>query len=168
MTDKNSFNSEYNYHFDREEYEKSRFTEPRKYKGGAFKNNKTLIITLLDIAVIILIMMVVVPFVRKSYEVQNFNGYSLILSRYYSGNEIYLNLSIKNKAKGESNGANLTEIEFSLSNNSKSIYIDDLLPLPGETLSYRAKFLEDDSDTGSVKVAIGNETIDLNVKLNKD
>jgi len=168
MDDKKSFNPEYNYHFDREEYEKSRFSEPRKYKGGPFRNNKTLLITLLDIAVIVLIIMVVLPFIRKSYEIQNFNGYSLILTPYQSGTEIYLNLSIKNKAKGESNGANLTKIEFSLSNNSKSIYINDLLPLPGETLSYRAKFLEDDSDIGSAKVTISNETKDLNVKLNKD
>jgi len=166
--DKNSVNPEYNYHFDRNEYEKSRFTEPRKYKGGPFKNNRTLLITLLDIAVIVLIMMVVIPFIRKSYEIQNFEGYSLILTPYHSGTEIYLNLSIKNRAKGESNGADLTKIEFSLSNNSPSIYINDLLPLPGETLSYRAKFLEDDSDTGSAKVTIGNETKDLNVKINKE
>ncbi len=168
MTDKNSVNPEYNYHFDREEYEKSRFTEPRKYKGGPFKNNKTLLITLLDISVIVLIMMVVIPFIRKSNEIQNLNGYSLVLTQYHSGNNIYLNLSIKNKAKGESDGANLTKIEFSLSHNNKINYINDLLPLPGETLSYRTKFLDDNSDIGSAKVTIGNKTKDLNIKLITD
>ena len=168
MTDKNSFNPEYNYHFDRDEYEKGRFTEPPKYKGGPFKNNKTLLITLLDIAVIVLIMLVVIPFVGKSYEIKNFNGYSLTLSQYYSGNNIYLNLSIRNKAKDKSDGANLTKIEFSLSNNSKSIYINDLLPLPGETLSYRTKFLDDGSEMGSAEVTIGDKIKGLKVKLKRE
>ncbi len=37
----------------KEEYENSRFSEPKSYKGGAFKRNKTLLITLLDIAIIV-------------------------------------------------------------------------------------------------------------------
>ncbi|MCK5672340.1 MAG: hypothetical protein KAH95_03135, partial [Spirochaetales bacterium] len=65
--DENFNDQNYTYHFNKEEYENSRFTEPKSYKGGAFKRNRTLLITLLDIAIIVLILLVVIPFVRKSY-----------------------------------------------------------------------------------------------------
>lgn len=163
MMDKDSNN--YTYHFNREEYEKSRFTEPKSYKGGAFKRNRTLIIILLDIAVIVLILVVVIPFVRKSYEIPDLNGYSLNLTQYRSNNDIYLNLSIRNKAEGESPGADLADIEFYLENSSESIYINDLLPLPGKSLIYRTSFPDDGSEIGSSKITIKGETSVLNVKI---
>lgn len=155
------------YYFNKEEYENSRFTEPKSYKGGAFKRNKTLIITLLDIAVIVLILVVVIPFIRKSYEIPNLEGYSLNLTQYRSNGDIYLNLSVRNKAEGESNGADLTDIEFYLENSSESVFINDLLPLPGKSLIYRTSFPYNGSKIASSRVTIKGKTSVLNVKIQK-
>ncbi len=165
--DEDPNNQNYTYHFNKEEYENSRFTEPKSYKGGAFKRNRTLLITLLDIAVIVLILLVVIPLVRKSYEIPNLEGYSLHLTQYESNNSIFLNLSIVNKSKGESSGAGLADIEFYLENSSESIFINDLLPLPGKALTYRASFIDDGSKIASSKVTIHGKTSILNIKLTK-
>ena len=167
MIDKNSNNQDYVYHFNREEYEGTRFSELKTYRGGAFKRNRTLLITLLDIAVIVLIILVVIPFIRKSYEVPDLNGYSLNLTQYRSGTDIFLNLSIKNKSKEESKGADLIDIEFILENSREGIFINDLLPLPGKSLSYRMSMPDDGSETASAKVTIKEITTVLNVKINK-
>ncbi len=165
MIDKNQDYHGHKYYFNKEEYENSRFTDPKSYKGGAFKRNKTLIITLLDIAVIVIILVVVIPFVRKSYEIPDLNGYSLNLTQYRSNDDIYLNLSVRNKAEGESRGADLADIEFYLENSSESIFINDLLPLPGKSLIYRTSFPDDGSELGSSKITIKGETSVLNVKI---
>ncbi|RKX87915.1 MAG: hypothetical protein DRP58_01705 [Spirochaetes bacterium] len=155
------------YHFNKDEYENSRFTEPKSYKGGAFKRNRTLLITLLDIAVIVLIIVVVIPFVRKSYEIPDLNGYSLNLSDYHSENDIFLSLSIFNKDKGESNIADLVDIEFYLENSEEHIFINDLLPLPGKSLIYRTSFTFDGSKIASSKVTIKGTSSVLNIKIDK-
>ena len=165
MIDKNQDYHGHKYYFNKEEYENSRFSELKTYKGGAFKRNKTLIITLLDIAVIVLILVVVIPFVRKSYEIPNLNGYSLNLTQYRSNGDIYLNLSIRNKAEGEKIGADLVDIEFFLENSTESIFINDLLPLSGKTLIYRTSILDDGSEKASTKVTIKGKTSVLNVKI---
>ncbi|MCK5153006.1 MAG: hypothetical protein KAQ93_01490 [Spirochaetales bacterium] len=165
--DKDSDYRGHQYYFNKEEYENSRFTEPKSYKGGAFKRNRTLLITLLDIAVIVLILVVVIPFVRKSYEVPDLMGYSLNLTQYRSNDDIYINLSVRNKAEGESNGADLADIEFYLENSSESIFINDLLPLPGKSLIYRISFPYDGSGIASAKVTIKGKTSVLNVKIQK-
>jgi len=167
MIDKSQDYHGHKYYFNKEEYESSRFTEPKSYKGGAFKRNKTLIITLLDIAVIVLILVVVIPFVRKSYEIPNLNGYSLYLTQYRSNGDIFLNLSIRNKAEGESPGADLVDIEFFLENSSESIFINDLLPLPGKSLIYRTSLPDDGSEIASVRVSILDKTNILKIKLTK-
>ena len=133
MSDKNRMDSDYNYHFNREEYEKSRYKEPPTFKGGPFRQNKTLLITLLDISVIVLIIMVVLPFVRKSYEVPDLNGYKLKLTHYRTEDTIFLNLLITNKSKGAADGALLTNLEFSMDKNDNVSYINDLLPQASET-----------------------------------
>jgi len=161
-------NQDHIYHFNKEDYENSRFTKPKSYKGGAFKRNRTLLITLLDIAVIVLILMVVIPFVRKSYEIPNLEGYSLHLTQYESNNSIFLSLSITNKSKGESVGAELADIEFYLEKSSESIFINDLLPLSGKTLTYRTSFINDGSEIASSKVTINGKTSILNIKLIKN
>jgi len=167
MIDKNQDYHGHQYYFNKEEYENSRFSELKTYKGGAFKRNKTLIITLLDIAVIVLILVVVIPFVRKSYEIPNLNGYSLNLTQYRSNGEIFLNLSIRNKAEGESPGADLVDIEFFLENSTESIFINDLLPLPGKSLIYRTSLRDDESEIASVRVSILDKTNILKIKLSK-
>ena len=167
MADKRGMDPNYEYHFNREEYEKSRYSEPKTYKGGPFRHNKTLLITLLDIAVILLIIMVVIPFIRKSNEVPNLSGYRLNLSHYRAGEDIFLNLLITNKAKKEADGAELIDIEFSMKNSDESIYLNDLLPLPGESLTYRTRFLDDGSETATVKVSIKGESTVLNVKVSR-
>ena len=167
MSNKHRMDPGYDYHFNREEYEKSRFSEPKTYKGGPFKHNRTLLITLLDIAIIVLIIMVVLPFVRKSYEVPDLNGYKLKLTHYRADEDIFLNLLITNKAKDEADSAELTDIEFRMQNSDNSIYINDLLPLPGESLTYRISFKDDGSETATAKVSINDDSTVLNVKLNK-
>jgi len=167
MINKDSNDTGYTYHFNKEEYENSRFSEPKSYKGGAFKRNRTLLITLLDIAIIVVIISVVIPFVRKSYEDPNLQGYSLNLTYYRSNNDIYLNLFIINKAKGESPGADLADIEFNLENGTESIFINDILPLPGKSLTYRSSFKDDGSGIASSKITIKGESSVLNVKLIK-
>jgi len=167
MSNKHRMDPGYDYHFNREEYEKSRFSEPKTYKGGPFKHNRTLLITLLDISIIVLIIMVVLPFVRKSYEVPDLNGYKLKLTHYRTEEDIFLNLLITNKAKDEADGAELTEIEFRMENSGSSIYVNDLLPLPGESLTYRISFKDDGSETATAKVSIKDDSTVLNVKLNK-
>ncbi|MDA3941205.1 MAG: hypothetical protein PF693_18160 [Spirochaetia bacterium] len=168
MIKKNSHDTGHNYYFKKEEYENSRFTEPKSYKGGAFKNNKTLLITLLDIAVIVLIILVVIPFVRKSYEIPDLKGYSLNLSDYRSENNIFLSLSIFNKDKGNSSVADLVDIEFYLENSKEHIFINDLLPLPGKSLTYRISFPSDGSEVASSKVTIKGTSSVLNVKIDKN
>jgi hypothetical protein len=158
---------EYNYHFDRDEYEKGRFTEPKSYKGGPFKHNRTLLITLLDISIIVLILLVVIPFVRKSYSVPDLNGYSLKLTNFQSNQEIFLNLSITNKNQDSNVGADLVDIEFYRGDSTDSILVNDLLPLPGESLTYRMNFPVDDSEEASAKITINGESTVLNVKLIK-
>ncbi len=167
MPDKRGVDPGYEYHFNREEFEKSRFSEPETYKGGPFKQNRTLLITLLDISVIVLIIMFVLPFVRKSYEVPDLNGYKLKLTHYRMEEEIFLNLLITNKAKDEADGAELTDIEFRMENNDNSIYINDLLPLPGEFLTYRVSFKDDGSETATAKVSIKGDSTVLNVKVSR-
>lgn len=159
--------SDYNYYFNRDEYEKSRYKEPPSFKGGPFRQNKTLLITLLDISVIVLIIMVVLPFVRKSYEVPDLNGYKLKLTDYHTEDKIFLNLLITNKSKGEADGAILADIEFSLENSDKSLYINDLLPLPGESLTYRISFKDDGSEMAAAKVTIKDDSTVLNVKVRR-
>lgn len=168
MIKKNLHDHGYKYYFNKEEYEDSRFSEPKSYKGGAFRNNRTLIITLLDIAVIVLIILVVIPFVRKSYEIPDFNGYSLELTDYKSENKIFLSLAIYNKDKGESKVADLVDIEFYLENSKEHIFVNDLLPLPGKSLFYRIHFAYDGSDIASSKVTIKGTSAVLNVKLDKN
>ncbi len=167
MSDKHRMDSDYNYYFNREEYEKSRYKEPSTFKGGPFRRNKTLLITLLDISIIVLIITVVLPFVRKSYEVPDLNGYKVKLTNYCMEEDIYLNLLITNKAKDKAEGALLTDIEFRMENSDRSIYINDLLPLPGESLTYRTSFKDDGSETASAKVSIKGDSIILNVKLSR-
>ena len=168
MSDKNGMDPNYNYHYNRDEYEKSRHSERPDFKEGPFKRNRTLLITLLDISVIVLIIMVVLPFLRKSYEVPDLNGYKLKLTHYRTEDTIFLNLLITNKTKDEAAGAALVDIEFSLEKNDNSIYVNDLLPLPGESLTYRISFKEDESETATAKVVIKDESTILNVKLNKN
>lgn len=167
MSNKHRMDPGYDYHFNREEYEKSRFSEPKTYKGGPFRHNRTLLITLLDIAIIVLIIMVVLPFIRKSYEVPDLNGYKLKLTHYRTEEDIFLNLLITNKAKDETGGAELIDIEFQMENSDNSININDLLPLPGESLTYRISFKDDGSETATAKVSINDDSTVLNVKLNK-
>ncbi len=167
MSDKHRMDSDYNYYFNREEYKKSRYKEPSTFKGGPFRRNKTLLITLLDISIIVLIIIVVLPFVRKSYEVPDLNGYKVKLTNYRMEEDIYLNLLITNKAKDKAEGALLTDIEFRMENSDRSIYINDLLPLPGESLSYRISFKDDGSETASAKVSIKGDSTILNVKLSR-
>jgi hypothetical protein len=167
MIDKDPNNQEQVYHYNREEFKNSRFSESKSYKGGAFKRNRTLLITLLDISVIVLIILVVLPFVRKANEIPDLNGYRLSFTQSSSGNEIFFNLSITNKSKGESKGADLADIEFFLKNSSESVFINDLLPLPGKSLTYRASLTNDGSELASVKVTIKDTTSVLNLKLNK-
>ena len=168
MSDKHKMDPGYNYHFNREEYEKSRHSEHPDFKGGPFKQNKTLLITLLDIAVIVLIIMVVLPFVRKSYEVPDLNGYKLKLTHYRTEEEVFLNLLITNKTKDEAEVATLTDIEFSMENSDNTIYLNDLLPLPGESLTYRISFKDDGSETATAKVSIKGDSIILNVKVSRN
>ncbi|MCF6334484.1 MAG: hypothetical protein L3J12_01920 [Spirochaetales bacterium] len=163
--DKEDLESDYNYHFNREEYEHSRFTEPNSYKDGPFKRNRTLLITLLDISVIVLILIVVLPFVRKSYEVPDLEGYKLKLSHYSSGDQVFLNLSVTNKSKGDSDGADLVDLEFSLEQGEETASLNELLPLPGETLTYRTKFSYDSSESALVKVTIKGISTILRIKL---
>lgn len=167
MADKNGMdpNYNYNYHYDRDEYEKSRHSERPDFKGGPFKQNRTLLITLLDISIIVLMIMVLLPFLRKSYEVPDLNGYKLKLTHYLTEEEIFLNLLITNKTKDEVAGANLTDIEFSMENSDNTIYLNDLLPLPGESLTYRISFKYDGSETATVKVSIEGDSTTLNVKV---
>ena len=157
-----------NYHYNRDEYEKSRHSERPDFKGGPFKQNRTLIITLLDISVIVLIIMVVLPFLRKSYEVPDLNGYKLKLTHYSTEEEIFLNLLITNKTKDEAEAAALVDIEFSMENSDNTIYINDLLPLPGESLTYRISFKDDKSETATAKVSIKDESTILNVKVSRE
>lgn len=168
MLDKDGMDPNYNYHYNRDEYEKSRHSERQDFKGGPFKQNRTLLITLLDISVIVLMIMFVLPFLRKSFEVPDLNGYKLKLTHYRTEEEVFLNLLITNKTKDEVAGAELVDIEFSIEKNDNSIYINDLLPLPGESLTYRISFKEDESETASAKVVIKDESTILNVKLNKN
>ncbi len=158
----------FNYHFDREEYEKSRYSEPESYKDGPFKRNRTLLITLLDISIIVLILLVVIPFVRKSYEVPDLEGYKLKLSHYSTDESIFLNLAITNKSKDESQGADLVDLEFSLGNDGETLSSNELLPLPGETLTYRKVFGYDPSETGRVRVTIKGISTILRIKLGKE
>ena len=169
MIDKDPNEQGYNFHFNKEEYENSRFTEPKSYKGGAFKRNRTLLITLLDIAIIIIIIVVVIPFVRKSFEDPDLHGYSLNLTSYRSNNDIFLSLFIINKAEGEgeSPGADLVDIEFYLENSTENLFINDILPLPGKSLTYRSSLPYDGSKVASSKITIKGETSVLNIKLNK-
>lgn len=167
MLDKDGMDPGYNYHFSRDEYEKSRHLEHLDFKGGPFKRNRTLLITLLDISVIVLIIMIVLPFLRKSYEVPDLNGYKLQLTHYRTEEEIFLNLLITNKTKEDVDGATLTEIEFSLENSDNTIYINDLLPLPEESLTYRISMMDDGSETATAKVSIKGESTILNVKVSR-
>jgi hypothetical protein len=167
MRDKHGMDPNYNYHFSRDEYEKSRHLKHLDFKGGPFKQNRSLLITLLDISVIVLIIMVVLPFIRKSNEVPDLNGYKLQLTHYRTEEEIFLNLLITNKTKEEVDGAALTDIEFSLENSDNTIYINDLLPLPGESLTYRISMKDDGSETATAKVSIDGESTILNVKVSR-
>ena len=167
MPDKHEMDPNYNYHYSRNEYEKSRHSEHSDFKGGPFKHNRTLLITLLDISVIVLIIMFVLPFLRKAYEVPDLNGYKLKLTHYRTEEEIFLNLLITNKSKAEADGAVLTDIEFSMENSDNAIYINDLLPLPGESLTYRSSIKDDGSETATAKVSIEGESTILTVKVGR-
>jgi len=167
MIDEDQNDKGYNYHFNREEYENSRFSEPKSYKGGAFKRNRTLLITLLDIAIIIVIIVVVIPFVRKSYEDPDLHGYSLNLTYYRINNDIFLNLFVINKNEGEKSGAELVDIEFCLENGTESIFINDILPLSGKSLTYRSSIPDDGSKTASSKITIKGDTSVLNINITK-
>ena len=166
MSDNGKFDpSNFNYHYKRDEFEASRHTSHQVFRDGPFKRNRTLLITLLDIAVIVIIITVVIPLIRKPGVVPNFEGYRLELSSYRTDDRIFLNLMITNRQKTSSDGAELADLEFSMAGSDQNAGQSDLLPLPGESLTYRAVFRDDGSEEGTVRIAIGDDSTVLRIRL---
>ena len=56
-------------------------------------------------------------------------------------------------------------MEFYLGNSTERILINDLMPLPGKSLTYMTSLLDDGSEVASSKITIKGKTSVLTVKI---
>jgi len=155
------------YHFNKDEYSRQRraYTEV-SLKSKPFKDNKTLLIILLDIGVILLFALIIMPLLRKPYSINNFNGYSLKLSSFISEGKVFAVLDIRNNGKNkEITDTHLVNIRFSLAANSDSFTVSDILPGKGESRSYSHFFAGHSAQRVYAAVKIGNKTMRFRVKI---
>ncbi len=80
--------------------------------GGAFKNNPTLLIILVDIILVLLILLIVFPLIRPDSELDDFEGYAFSLHGYLHERAVHVSLVVQpNPPKSAETGEPL-EIEF--------------------------------------------------------
>ncbi len=158
----------FTYHFDREEYHRTKHTRivvPKKSRP--FRDNRTLLIIMLDIAIIVIFALIIVPLIRKPYSISNFEGYSMNLSAFRSKGKTFVSLKIENSGKENiaEEGAGFGKIRFYTDDGVSSDTFSVLLPVRGKSAEY-GKFVE----SGSAKkayadVSIGTKEMTLRVKI---
>ena len=124
-----------NYHYNRKEREVSAARNLGKpQKSGILKGNRSLLVLLLDV-VLILIIMAVFRFVIPLFAGQTaLGGYSLSLSGFIYDDQIYGTLKVHKKAGDQTGPAdiNIVEIVFKTADSEDGLLVSDLLPVDSE------------------------------------
>ncbi len=158
----------FTYHFDREEYHRTKHTRidvPKKSRP--FRDNRTLLIIMLDIAIIVIFALIIVPLIRKPYSISSFEGYGMNLSAFRSRGKTFVSLEIENRKKENlsEEGAEFGRIRFYTDDGVSSDTFSVLLPAAGKSAEY-GKFVESGSaEKAYADVFIGNKEMTLRVKI---
>ena len=156
------------YHFNKDEMdrERNRISEPPK-KSRPFRDNKTLLIILLDIGVIVLFAMIIVPILRKPYAVNNLEGYAVNLRAFHSKSSTYVTLEVinNNDKSKDSPGGELGKIEYYSKDGHSSDEITVILPEPGYTKDYDYVFKGDTLKRVYANVSVRGKNTVLRVKV---
>lgn len=155
------------YHFNKGEMDKERYriTEPPK-KSRPFRDNKTLLIILLDIGVIVLFALVIMPILRRPYRV-DLEGYSVNLKAFHSKSSTFATLEVlnRNDKSKDSPGGELGKIEYYSKEGASSDEITVILPEPGYTKDYDYVFKGYTLKRVYARVRVGNNSTVLRVKV---
>ena len=156
------------YHFNKDEMdrERNRITEPPK-KSRPFRDNKTLLIILLDIGIIVLFALVIMPVLRKPYRVNDMEGYSVSLRAFHSKSSTYVTLEVLNKNDKSKDylGGELGKIEYYSKDGPSSDEITIILPEPGYTKDYDYVFKGNTLNRVYAKVTVDGNSSVLRVKV---
>lgn len=154
------------YHFDSDEYRHEKHVRIEvSAKSKPFKENKTLWIILLDIVIIFLFTVIILPFIRRPYSINNFDGYSLKLNSFISNEKTYISLDVTNNNEKTASGADFGKIQFYTREKGISFTISALLPKPGKTISYNHFFEGISAERVYAKIEIGEKEATLRVKV---
>jgi len=94
------------YHYSRKQ-RLSLFTAPRDRGrgGGIFRKNKTLLIILLDLVIILVLGLFLMRYLYAQVHRADLEGYSVVLRGFYSGGVVFATLTITNKGGISTTGA---------------------------------------------------------------
>jgi hypothetical protein len=159
-----------NYHYDRYEREGSaarNLGKPRK--SGILKGNRSLLVLLLDV-ILILVILAVFRFVIPLFAGQTaLGGYSISLKGFIYDNQIYATLKIHKKIGEESRtpDTNIVEVTFKTADGENELQVSDLLPLHSEQDRFIREVLpyKGQATRLSVKVSIDEKTKTLHTDL---
>ena len=156
------------FYFNKKELDKNRHrrTEVPK-KSRPFRDNKTLLIILLDIGIIVLFALVIVPIMRKPYKINNFEGYSVSLKAFHTGGNTYAAVEVLNKMDKDTDspGGELGEAVFYSSEGITSGPVTIVLPEPGERKVFDFTFKTNTLEKVYVRLTIRQNSSVLRVKV---
>lgn len=123
------------YHYSRKQ-RLSLPTAPRDQDrgGGIFRKNKTLLIILLDLVIILVLGLFLMRYLYAQVHRADLEGYSVVLRGFYSGEVVFATLTITNKGGNSITGARIFA-RFSLDrdfNEEDTTYSSAMLPDDGE------------------------------------
>lgn len=156
------------FYFNKEQMDKNRHRRVEvPKKSRPFRDNKTLLIILLDIGIIVLFALVIVPLMRKPYKINNFEGYSVSLSAFRTGEKTYAAIHIRNKMDKDkdSPGGELGEVVFYGSEMITSGPVTIILPEPGEQKVFDYTFKTNTLGKVYVQLKTGQNSTILRVKV---
>lgn len=158
------------YHFNKDElYGDGRRRIENPKKSRPFRDNKTLLIILLDIGVIVLFALVIVPLLRKPYSVGNFEGYSVSLASFVSKNKIFVSLEIENgkESSGDKDGGEIGRVIYYTKEDYSSDPETIILPEPGKKKVYDYSFDNKGQSRVYARLSINGNTTGLRVKVSR-
>lgn len=122
--------ADYHYHYKREERLGMVGHRPMKERGGSlFRSNRSLVILLLDITILLIVFGIWWFFLRTPTDETSVDGYRIELSARLQDGETVATLTIRNS--GSDRGSELFDAELSASGVDAETR-QDVLPLPGD------------------------------------
>lgn len=125
------------FHYNREERLQSLSPEVMsrlegRKSTGLFKKNRTLMIILLDVLVIIFLYFLLMPFLNKRAQTAELAGYEMKLRAFLYENTTFVSLRITNPGTEAEEEGEMVSVRFYLEDAETDVEVIDILPAEGE------------------------------------